>query len=110
MLVRSRDIVGPMRGALQTDDVATQVRHIEPRPHVAVVLDVAELQLVRLAVDQNRLVLAYEKPDGHADRTTIGLHGRQPCDEVAVQASVDVISAVGRLVFGQFHSGGPARP
>src|SRR5580698_7904803 len=66
-LIRRRDVVDLLRDAVQSDDVPAQICHVEAERHVWVVLNVPKLLRIGPAVDQNSVIVAQQKPDGHAD-------------------------------------------
>ena len=72
--------------------------------HVRVLLDVAQLQLVGLAVEQDGPVIAEQEPHGDAHRPPIGTHGRQPGHQVAAQPGLDMIATVRWQMLGEPHA------
>jgi hypothetical protein len=55
-------------GAFEANDVAAEVGHVEAQCDVWVRGDVAQLRLAGLAVDQDRVVVLDEEPDGDGVR------------------------------------------
>jgi hypothetical protein len=67
VLVRGRLVVDPPGGAFQAHDVAADVGDVKYEAHLRVGRDVAQLLLLRPAVDQDRLAVAQQEPDREGD-------------------------------------------
>ena len=91
-------------GPLDADDVPADVGHVEAQGHLRVVADVAQLNLRRLAVDEDRLIVAQQEPHRHAVGPPVRAHGRQPRHQVAAQPPLDMRAAVIGQVCCQVHA------
>ena len=100
------DVLG---GAVHPDDVPADVGHVEPQRDVRVEADVAQLDLGRLAVDEERLVVLEQEPDRDAVRPAVRADRRQPGHQVGPQSPLDVRAAVSRQVRRQLHAAHPGR-
>jgi hypothetical protein len=103
VLIRGRLVVGPPGGALQAHDVAADVGDVEREAYFRVGRDVAQLLFLRPAVEQDRLVVAQQEPDGDGDWLPVRAHGGQPSDEIAVQPLLDSLAVGRRQMRREFH-------
>jgi hypothetical protein len=67
-----------VRATLYTDDITTDVGHVQRQAHFRISDDVGQLVLTGSCVDQDSTVGQVRKPDGNAVRSTAGIDRGEP--------------------------------